>query len=54
LIRGLLTDEEWSFFKPVVMSASQLGGRPVRDHRRVLDAVFWIARTGAPRRDLPA
>jgi hypothetical protein len=23
------------------------GGRPPRDHRRVLDAVFWIARTGA-------
>lgn len=24
-----------------------------RDHRRVLDAIFWIARTGAPWRDLP-
>ncbi|MFZ5673246.1 MAG: hypothetical protein ACOZAM_09820 [Pseudomonadota bacterium] len=29
-------------------SASPLGGRPARDHQRVLDAVFWIARTGAP------
>jgi transposase len=54
LIRGLLTDEEWSFFKPFVVSASPLGGGPARDHRRVLDAIFWIARTGAPWRDLPA
>jgi transposase len=54
LLRGLLTDEEWSFFEPFVVSASPLGGRPARDHRRVLDAIFWIARTGAPWRDLPA
>jgi transposase len=29
------------------------GGRPASDHRRILDAVFWIARTGSPWRDLP-
>ena len=28
-------------------------GRPASDHRRILDAVFWIARTGSPWRDLP-
>jgi transposase len=50
----LLTDEEWSFFEPFVVSARPLGGRPARDHRRVVDAIFWIARTGAPWRDLPA
>lgn len=54
MIRGLLTDEEWSFFEPFVVSAGPLGGRPARDHRRVLDAIFWVARTGAPWRDLPA
>jgi transposase len=32
---------------------SSSGGRPASNHRRVLDAVFWIARTGAPWRDLP-
>lgn len=53
MIRGRLTDEEWSFFEPFVVSASPLGGRPARDHRRVPDAIFWIARTGAPWRDLP-
>lgn len=50
MLRGLLTDEEWSFFEPFVTAAN---GRPPGDHRRTLDAVFWIARTGAPWRDLP-
>lgn len=54
MIRGLLTDEEWSFFEAFVVSASPLGGRPARDQRRVPDGTFWTARTGAPRRDLPA
>ena len=30
-----------------------IGGRRPSDHRRVLDGIFWIARTGAPWRDLP-
>jgi transposase len=53
LIRGLLTDEQWAFFEPFVIETGALRGRPPRDHRRTLDAVFWIARTGAPWRDLP-
>ncbi len=53
MIRGLLTGEEWGFFEPFVVSANSQGGRPARDHRGVLDAIFWIARTGAPWRDLP-
>ena len=28
-------------------------GRRPRDHRLVLDGVFWISRTGSPWRDLP-
>jgi transposase len=53
VIRGLLTDEQWAFFEPFVIETGALSGRPPRDHRRTLDAVFWIARTGAPWRDLP-
>jgi transposase len=41
-------------FKPLVLPTSPLGGRPAHDHRRVLDSSFWIARTGASWRDLPA
>jgi transposase len=53
VVRGLLTDEQWAFFAPFVTETGPLRGRPPRDHRRTLDAVFWIARTGAPWRDLP-
>ena len=53
MVRGLLTDEEWAFFAPFVIEQGPKRGRPPADHRRVLDAVFWIARTGSPWRDLP-
>lgn len=53
MVRGLMTDVEWAFFEPFLTGRCEQGGRPPRDHRRVLDAVFWIARTGAPWRDLP-
>ena len=49
----LLTDKEWAIFEPLVVQGGPLRGRPPRDHRRTLDAVFWVARTGAPWRDLP-
>ena len=51
LIRGLMTDDEWAYFEPLLIHRG--GGRPPRNHRRVLDAVFWLMRTGAPWRDLP-
>lgn len=53
MIRGLMSDEEWGFFQPFVIERGPKRGRPPRDHRLVLDGVFWIARTGAQWRDLP-
>ena len=53
MIRGLMTDDEWAIVAPFLTTPSAQGGRPPTDHRRVLDAVFWISRTGAPWRDLP-
>jgi transposase len=53
LARCLISDEEWSVFRPFLTENGALGGRPPRDHRRTLDGIFWIARTGAPWRDLP-
>ena len=46
MIRGLMTDDEWAYFEPFLIHRG--GGRPPRNHRRVLDAVFWLMRTGAP------
>jgi transposase len=53
LVRGLMTEDEWVFFEPFLTGRSEQGGRPARNHRPVLDGIFWIARTGAPWRDLP-
>jgi transposase len=52
MVRNLMSDEEWAFFKPFVVVSGARSGRPPRDHRRTLDGVFWIARTGAQWRDL--
>src|SRR5215213_4775762 len=54
MARGPMTGEEWAVIGPFVTETGSRRGRPPRDHRRTLDAVFWIARTGAPWRDLPA
>lgn len=48
-----MDDAEWSFFEPFLNGIRGRGGRPASDHRLILDGVFWIARTGAPWRDLP-
>ena len=53
MIRGLMSDEEWEIFEPFVMPSVPRKGRPAQDHRRVLDGIFWINRTGSPWRDLP-
>lgn len=45
-----MTDEEWAFFSRYVESEGR--GRPPHDHRRVLDAIFLVALTGWPWRDL--
>ena len=52
MVRGLMSDEEWAFFAPFVIETGPRRGRRPRDHRLVLDGVFWIARTGAQWRDL--
>jgi transposase len=48
-----MSNREWAFFEPFVMIEGPKRGRPASNHRLVLDGVFWIARTGAPWRDLP-
>ena len=53
MARNLMSNSEWAFFEPFIRAIRQPNGRKPVDHRRVLDGVFWIARTGAPWRDLP-
>ena len=53
-IRTLLTDEMWNRLSPLLPPQKPRTGRPSIDHRRFVEAVLWLARTGAPWRDLPA
>ena len=48
-----MTDAEWAIFAPFLMESGWRGGRPPQDHRKVMDAILWITRTGSPWRDLP-
>ena len=53
LARDLMSDDEWAFFEGFIRAVRHPNGRTPADHRFVLDGIFWIARTGAPWRDLP-
>ena len=48
-----MSDEEWTFFERFILAVRAPNGRKPTNHRLVLDGIFWIARTGAPWRDLP-
>ena len=53
LARNLISDAEWTFFEGFIRPVRHPNGRKPSDHRLVLDGIFWMARTGAPWRDLP-
>ena len=54
LRRYELTDTEWNAIKEF-LPPEKTGkpGRPSKDNRTMLNAMIWIARSGAPWRDLP-
>lgn len=51
--RGLMTDEEWTFFAQFAIAKVGNRGRPPDNHRRVMNVVFWIGRTGTLSCSLP-
>ena len=46
-----LTDLEWRVIEPLLPNKPR--GVPRVDDRRTLNGIFWVLRSGAPRRDLP-
>jgi transposase len=54
MIRTVLRDDQWRLIEPFCIGKPGDPGRTGGDARWFLEAVFWIARTGSPWRDLPA
>src|SRR6516165_9374936 len=51
--RHELSDEQWAAIEPLLPGKAGDPGRTAQDNRSFVNAVMWIARTGAPWRDLP-
>jgi transposase len=51
-MRYELSDDEWTAIKPMLPNKPR--GVPRVNDRRVLNGIFWVLRSGAPWRDLPA
>jgi transposase len=50
----MLNEAMWERLVPLLPPQKPWTGRPSLDHRRFLEAILWLARTGAPWRDLPS
>lgn len=48
-----LTDEQWTVLEPLLPTGARLGRPTVHPRRRLIDAVRWRVRVGAPWRDVP-
>jgi putative transposase len=48
-----LSDAEWSCLKPHLSISKAIGRPPIHSRREVLDAVFYVLRSGCPWRLLP-
>ncbi len=51
--RGDLTNEQWARLEPLLPPQKPKTGRTNLDHRRIINGILWILRTGAPWEDLP-
>lgn len=53
--RGDLTDEQWKRLAALDVLPPQKPhtGRTAEDHRKIINGIVWVLRTGAPWRDVP-
>src|SRR2546429_6211082 len=51
--RHELTNMQWEQLQSLRPPKKPKTGRPAADHRRILNGILWLLRTGAPWRDLP-
>ncbi len=53
MIRTILSEQQWERIEPELPGKVGDPGATAADNRLFVEAVLWIARTGAPWRDLP-
>ncbi len=51
--RHELPDEQWARIEPLLPGRPGTAGARAQDNRRFVNAVLWMAKAGAQRRDLP-
>lgn len=51
---ALLSDDQWDLIEPFLPPQRSGRGRPMRDHRQVVEGVIYRYRCGIAWRDLPA
>lgn len=51
--RHAISDDDWARIQDLLPGQPGQHGKVAKDNRLFVDAVLWIARTGAPWRDLP-
>ena len=51
--RHEISNENWERIKNLLPPENTGKGRPGKSNRNYLNAMLWIAKTGAPWRDLP-
>ncbi|MFJ3973203.1 IS5 family transposase [Streptomyces parvus] len=53
MVRGDLTNSQWSRLEPLLPKGIKAGRPQVWMRRRLIDGIRWRTRTGAPWRDVP-
>jgi len=51
---SLLSDTQWELIEPLLPAQRPARGRPMRDHRQVVEGIVYRYRCGIAWRDLPA
>ncbi len=51
--KGDLTDAQWARLAPLLPPQKPKTGRINKPHRKVMNGILWILRTGAPWEELP-
>lgn len=52
-MRKMLRNDQWERIEQLLPGKTSDAGATAKDNRLFVEAVLWIARTGAPWRDLP-